>query len=164
MKIKFISVLVLSCCLMACQQNSQTKAIETTTANEMPKTTDTHNQPIANNKIDIFYLTDDNINFNEAISQPRLGADLILHNHCLSIKVDDVNGENIGMLAIPHNAKVIFDDKQNIIGLLNTKTKKQILFGERIGLSALGAVDIELSNKKVPKHCPKIIYITHEIL
>ncbi len=170
MKIHAICLLCLSIFLGACQQtngidNTKSNEIETNqNINIIENTEIKKSEPLMENNKEIFYLTrSDIVEMPKHLEELRDGMDLIIHHHCLSLKSRD--GENkIFTFVLNSHDEILFDENKKIIGLMNPKSKKKILIGERVGLGGLTTRPAAVSKKPVPKECSQTLLFTGEIL
>lgn len=168
MKMHAISFLFLLILLSACQQTNGTDKIKPNEVENQQKTNIVENAEIKNveppieNK-EIFYLTRNDISHMPTELQEHLtDMDLIIHNNCLSVKAIDEDG--IFTFILNSTNEILFDENKNIIGLINPKSKKQILIGERVGLSGTNTVNATSSKKLVPKECSQTLLFTGKII
>lgn len=168
MKMHAISFLCLSMLLSACQQ---TNGIDNTKPNEVKTGQNTNivenveikkAEPPIENK-EIFYLTSNDIaDMPKYLYEHRDAMNLVIHNNCLSVKT--INEEKYFTFILSDEKAVLFDENKNIIGLINPKSKKKILIGEKVGLSGTNSVNATSSKKPVPKECSQTLLFTGEIL
>ncbi len=170
MKIHTIFLLCLSIFLGACQQ---TNGIDNTKSNEIETNQNTNiienteikkSEPLMENNKEIFYLTrSDIVNKPKHLREHRTAMDLIIHNNCLSLK--SINDEDkIFTFVLSDEKEILFDENKKIIGLMNPKSKKKFLIGQRIRLSGTNTVNATSSTKPVPKECSQTLLFTGEIL
>ncbi|OOS05296.1 hypothetical protein SAMN02745664_104111 [Moraxella cuniculi DSM 21768] len=81
-----------------------------------------------------------------------------MYNQCLSVR-SFLSGKTY-TLATPNANEILFDDNQNVIGLLNKKSKRRILIGDEIVLDSTNTVNANASTKPVPKDCSQELLIT----
>lgn len=149
--------------LTACQQSTTGKPVASHDQNK-PAYTQSKNQTIFQSSDQtsspkMVYIKFDNIpNKTEPLAEHRYPAILDIYNNCLSIKTLDT-GE-FSTLVVPNANEILFDDNQNIIGLLNKESKRKILIGDKISLSGTNTVDASASTKPVPKDCSQELLIT----
>lgn len=168
MKMHVISFLCLSMLLGACQQ---TNGIDNTKPNEVKTQQNTNivenveikkvEPPIENKEI--FYLTSNDISDMPKYLYEHIATmDLIIHNNCLSVKA--IDEDKIFTFILSDEKEILFDENKKIIGLINPKSKKNFLIGERIALSGTNSVNATSSKKPVSKECSQTLLFTGEIL
>lgn len=158
---------IVSFCLLvflsACQQ---TNGIDNIKTNQNAKTTENSEVKkieLPTENKEIFYLTEkDIIEMPKYLAQMRNGMDLIIYHNCLSLK--SRNSENkIYTFVLNDDSKVLFDENQKIIGIINTTSNKKILLGDIVGLNGLTSEPATLSKKPVPKECSQTLLFTGEV-
>lgn len=168
MKIYTISLLCLSILLSACQQTKnishvKSNEIKTEPINHMIDNSQNIAVALSNDSQEIFYVTrNDMVNLPKYLYEHRVPATLIVHHNCLSIKT--LNEEHISTFIVSDGKEILFDDNQKIIGLINNKSKKKFLIGDRIRLSGTNTVHATSSTKPVPKECSQKLVLTGDII
>lgn len=168
MKIYAISLLSFSLFLSACQQingtdNVKSNSVETQQNTNIVENTEIKKaEPPIENK-EIFYLTQNDISdMPKYLYEHLTSMDLIIHNHCLSLKSRN-DEDKIFTFVLSDEKEILFDENKRIIGLISPKSKKKFLIGEQVGLSGTNSVDATLSKKPVPKECSQTLLFTGEI-
>ncbi|VEG12291.1 hypothetical protein [Moraxella cuniculi] len=107
----------------------------------------------------IFYLNSADVLLTDnLLAEHKPPASLIVYNQCLSVR-SFLSGKTY-TLATPNANEILFDDNQNVIGLLNKKSKRRILIGDEIVLDSTNTVNANASTKPVPKDCSQELLIT----
>lgn len=166
MKIHTINCLFLSVFLSACQQTNgidKTKPVETQQKTNIVENTEIKKVEIPIENKEIFYITSNDISDMPKYLYEHIATmDLIIHNNCLSVKA--IDEDKIFTFILSDEKEILFDENKKIIGLINPKSKKNFLIGERIALSGTNTINAISSKKTVPKECSQTLLLTGEII
>lgn len=166
MKIHTIYCLLLSVFLSACQQTNgidKTKPVETQQKTNIVENTEIKKVEIPIENKEIFYITSNDISDMPKYLYEHIATmDLIIHNNCLSVKA--IDEDKIFTFILSDEKEILFDENKKIIGLINPKSKKKFLIGERIALSGTNTINAISSKKTVPKECSQTLLLTGEII
>lgn len=148
-------MLMFSILVSACQK---TNSIDQIKSNEVKIHQDTNAvrhteiknvETLIENK-EIFYLTSNDIfDMPKDVNQHMVSMDLVIYNNCLSVK--SIGEEEYFTFVLSDEKEILFDENKNIIGLINLKSKKKFLIGERIGLNGTNGVNATSSKKTSAK-------------
>lgn len=120
------------------------------------------NSHINSQKYSLFYISSDDIKSPKlSLKELIMNGELIVHNGCLSIKSPMLN--HIHTLVIPKSNNILLNDDKEIIGIINTKSNKKLLIGDKVSLSGVNSVKSYFSEKPVPKECSQTLLFTGEV-
>ncbi len=162
MKWSLLSIILLSYLCIACSQ----EASHQPTSNQKTSNQETSSQKTTTPQYSLFIATLHNIIIQSDLMQldAQFGAQLFLHQNCLSIKILNDSKKELTYVLAQHETP-IFNAQKQLIGIENKKTQQKYALGEEVMLDGLHTATTTQNPKHpLPPQCFQNVYIGGNIL